>query len=465
MQPTLQSLTQEAGRLKAAGRIDEALAAYRRAVALYPRNGVALHNLAGALGDVARHEEAKEIAAAALRTGLDAPETWLVLARAQLGQGRLEAARASYAEVLSRRPEMLPAQFEAAQLIWMTTGNPEEALSGIRAAAARPGVTKRLFFLEAQALEFMEDPAGARAVLEPLLGEADCLPEITALAADLETRLGRPDAALALAEAAFSRSAGNPGALQTLIRARLSAGDGEGAATAAGALVRRQPYNQHALAMQATALRVIGDPRYRDLYDYGRFVSAGHLGVPKGWATLPDYMHDLAAELKQAHPFRTHPFGHSVRHGSQLPNVLMLRTPAIAAFFEALHPPLERHLRHLGQGSDPLTARNTGRAGMVGNWSVWLRPGGYHVDHVHQEGWISSACYVELPPVVNAGGREGWLRLGKPGIPLRPDLPAEHWVRPEPGLVVLFPSYMWHGTEPFTGTDPRLTIAFDLVPA
>ena len=84
---------------------------------------------------------------------------------------------------------------------------------------------------------------------------------------------------------------------------------------------------------------------------------------------------------------------------------------------------------------------------------------------MHQEGWISAVCYLELPAVVAAGGREGWLRFGRPGLVLPQDLPAEHWVRPEPGLVALFPSYIWHGTEPFSGNESRLTLAFDLVPA
>jgi len=30
---------------------------------------------------------------------------------------------------------------------------------------------------------------------------------------------------------------------------------------------------------------------------------------------------------------------------------------------------------------------------------------------------------------------------------------------------VLFPSYMWHGTQPFGGEQDRLTVAFDIVPA
>lgn len=465
MQPTLQSLTQEAQQLKAAGRIDEAITTYRRAAALYPGNGVALHNLAAALGDVAAHEDAEQVAAAALKTGLDAPETWLVLARAQLGQGKLAPARKSYGEVIRRRPDMLPAQFEMAQLVWMSTGDRDAALAGIRAAAARSGAPVMLRFLEAQALEFMEETAAARAALDPALALEDCPAEILALAADIEARLGRPEAALGLAGRAFARAGDHPGALEALIRARLAVGDGEGASEAAAQLVSRQPQNQHAIALQATAWRMLGDRRYRDLYDYGRFVSIGRLDVPKGWASLDAYMQDLAAELKQAHPFRTHPFGHSVRYGSQRPHILMLRTPAIAAFVEALQGPISRHLQQIGQGGDVLTQRNTGRVRMIGNWSVWLRPGGYHVDHVHQEGWLSSACYIELPSAVNAGGREGWLRFGKPGIPVAGDAQAEHWVRPEPGLVALFPSYMWHGTEPFAGTDPRLTIAFDLVPS
>jgi hypothetical protein len=45
-----------------------------------------------------------------------------------------------------------------------------------------------------------------------------------------------------------------------------------------------------------------------------------------------------------------------------------------------------------------------------------------------------------------------------------PKLDPEHFVKPEPGMLVLFPSYMWHGTAPFGGKEPRLTIAFDVAP-
>jgi hypothetical protein len=86
------------------------------------------------------------------------------------------------------------------------------------------------------------------------------------------------------------------------------------------------------------------------------------------------------------------------------------------------------------------------------------------VNHIHQLGWISSAFHVETPAAIETG-QQGWLSFGEPGLPTRPPLPAEHFVKPIAGDLVLFPSYMWHGTLPFEGEAARLTIAFDAVPA
>ena len=78
-------------------------------------------------------------------------------------------------------------------------------------------------------------------------------------------------------------------------------------------------------------------------------------------------------------------------------------------------------------------------------------------------GWISSACHIALPEAIEHG-REGWLTFGEPGLPTNPPLPPEHFVKPRAGDLVLFPSYMWHGTVPFSGEASRRTVAFDVVP-
>jgi hypothetical protein len=121
--------------------------------------------------------------------------------------------------------------------------------------------------------------------------------------------------------------------------------------------------------------------------------------------------------------------------------------------FGALDPPIRRHLAALG-ASDQNYA-------IASAWSVRLNSGGFHINHVHPEGWISSAFYVRIPGDLQ--GSEGFLKFGEPGPPTSPHLGEEHLVKPEPGLLALFPSYMWHGTVPFFSKEKRLSCAFDVV--
>ena len=91
-----------------------------------------------------------------------------------------------------------------------------------------------------------------------------------------------------------------------------------------------------------------------------------------------------------------------------------------------------------------------------------LRDDGYHSSHVHPQGWISSALYFALPSTgEDSDPHAGWLAMGEPppGLPLR--LSAIRHVEPKPAKLVLFPSWMWHGTVPFQ-TGERLTVAFDV---
>ncbi|HYF24092.1 MAG TPA: 2OG-Fe(II) oxygenase family protein, partial [Caulobacteraceae bacterium] len=140
--------------------------------------------------------------------------------------------------------------------------------------------------------------------------------------------------------------------------------------------------------------------------------------------------------------------------------------PAIKAFFKAIDAPIRRHIAGMGEGIDPTRSRKTGDYRIEGAWSVRLKPGGFHKDHFHPEGWLSSAFYVETPDsALDSAEKQGWIRFGQPPFRTEPSLPAEHFVRPKPGRLVLFPSYMWHGTVPFTTDETRMTVAFDVVPA
>ncbi|WP_374596558.1 putative 2OG-Fe(II) oxygenase [Brevundimonas sp.] len=445
--------------LKRIGRLDVALDLRRAEVAQRSTSAVAEHNLAALLGDMGQAAEAEAAVRRAFAKGGDAPETWLVLARALLAQDRFDEADAAYRQALTRRPVYAEAVRDLAQLIWMRSGDAQAALHPFEAALTAAPNAIDLRIARATMMEY----AGATpdAVLAALNADGTH-PEIELAATHAALGVDH-DRALAHARAAHALRPHIRTALK-LAEVHLARTEPDAAMPLIEAVLRALPEDQNALSLQAVAWRLAGDPRATELYDYDTMVGAWTIDTPAPWTSLPAYLADLAAALRRLHGLTTHPLGQSLRHGTQTTASLLTSTdPAIRAFFTAIDGPIRRHIAGLGTGADPLRRRSTGAYRLSGAWSVQLKPGGYHAAHIHPEGWLSSACYIDLPDAVQAEGRQGWIGFG--GAPFTPDLPHQHFKKPEPGKLVLFPSYMWHGTAPFEGDQTRLTIAFDVVPA
>jgi hypothetical protein len=255
--------------------------------------------------------------------------------------------------------------------------------------------------------------------------------------------------------------------LEALSSAQLASGEAAGLLATAEEWLGHDEFNQLAIAYRATALRMLGDPRGDAFRDYETLVRSFDIDLPDQWPGMAVFLSDLSAALAPMHSFEAYPLGQSIRGGSQtMEPLLQSMDPAIRGFFEAIDGPIHRYMAGLGTGGDPLRVRNRDAYAIKGSWSVWLKPGGFHVDHVHPQGWISSACYIQTPRVSeDAEHKEGWIRFGQP--PLQPPggLSAEYFVQPRPGRLVLFPAWMWHGTVPFTSDERRLTVAFDALPA
>jgi tetratricopeptide (TPR) repeat protein len=446
---------------QAAGRPLEAVSLYRQAVQAAPESGVAEHNLASALGDSGLWAEAELHTALAFRKGVDAPETWLIRGRALQAQDKAEDAERAFREALKRRPAYADAHRDLAQQVWMLTGDTAKMLNVLDEALAKAPLDIGLWLVKAQSLETAGDVAGAWEQLSALLKAQPGDARLANFTSQLALKVGRASDALVLASSAARAAAGEPVVLIALADAQLANGMAREALQTADALLARQPANQHAIALKATAWRILGDARFHELYDYASMVRAYELDTPEGWSSLSAYVDDLGEALHGVHRHQAHPFAQSLRHGSQSINILHNPLPAMRGIREALDGPIRRHMASLSAGNDPLRSRNTGAYDFQGMWSVRLHSGGYHIDHVHPQGWLSSACYVET---VAPRGKEGWIRFGKPGSQTAPELEPEHYVEPKPGMLVLFPSYMWHGTVPFSGDQTRLTFAFDLVP-
>jgi hypothetical protein len=207
------------------------------------------------------------------------------------------------------------------------------------------------------------------------------------------------------------------------------------------------------------AWRLANDSRHEWLEADGKLVRTFDLADQ-----LPP-LDKLADVLRSLHANSGEYLDQSVRGGTQTDGPLLSRIdPEIRQLRAAIVSAVQEYVADL-PALDPahptLKERRDRSIRFSGSWSVRLEGAGFHTSHVHPQGWISSALYVALPDRADNDPPAGWLKLGDPPAALKMDLPATHSVEPTPGRLVLFPSWMWHGTVPFPAGE-RLTVAFDV---
>jgi tetratricopeptide (TPR) repeat protein len=463
-QASHKQLQEKARVLRAAGRDAEAVDVLQEAVAAEPGDLITQHNLASALGDIGRYKEAVAVLKPALKQGLDAPESWLVYARALVGIADFENGETAYRTVLTKNPVNGDAHRELAQLVWMRTADNKAALAALDAALAANPAEIVLRVLKAEIVGQMGDRQGQYTLITEALNATGGDIQVAHYACKAALTCGEFQAALAYGEQTTKAYPNDVGFVASYIEALLALGEAKIAEGVIEDLRRHHPDNQLVIALQATAWRLLGDDRYGELYDYDAFVCAAPMARPNGWSTMTAYLDDLVEELDQAHSYVEHPFFQSVRHGSQLSSINLSDSPAMGAFEEAAYGPLTDYIGRLGEGTDPLRARNKGGFHVISAWSIRLSQQGFHVNHVHPEGWLSFACHIRPPADDPANPNAGCLKLGEPGCATSPTLAPERFVKPQAGTGVIFPSYMWHGTVEYAPGPARTTIAADIGP-
>lgn len=473
LQPSVPAAWQAYGNaLRALDELDAATAAFERTLALAPKSQAAclnlgaVHRLSGrATAAVAAYEQAT-------RLGPMTAELGEALAGSLLDTGRVDESLARMRELVRAHPDSASAHYTLAQLLWEygpRHAPGEDSFDVFRQGlAARPGdIHLRAAF--ARFLLSAQQPEATLAEVRTLRAQHD-RPEFATLEANALELLGRSDEAAVLYEKLHREwGAGEPAFLNAYARHLMSARKCDRAAEVLEEATRIDPHNIEAWANLGTAWRLLDDPREHWLCDYESMV--GVLEVePAPGLTIDAFLADLRATLEPLHQAGREPLRQSLRAGSQTPGNLFGRSePAIIAARKAFKRAAEGWIAGLPEdASHPFLSRRAPSIRFSGSWSVRLWSSGKHVNHIHPDGWMSSAFYVALPPSLGTaqadGSQAGYIQFGKPPDELVLGLEPRRVVRPEPGRLVLFPSYFWHGTVPFEDESPRLTVAFDMVP-
>nr|WP_294169367.1 putative 2OG-Fe(II) oxygenase [uncultured Sphingomonas sp.] len=240
---------------------------------------------------------------------------------------------------------------------------------------------------------------------------------------------------------------------------KLQTGHADEAAKLLEAIVAREPTNLTAWALLEPSWRLLEDQRHDWLACQPGLYGSSELDLSSA------ELASLADVLRNLHRARAQPIGQSVRGGTQTSGNLFMREEAeLQRLTQALARGIRRFVGGLppADPTHPLLRHRNSALTFGSSWSVRLTGGGYHAAHFHPGGVLSSACYISLPDRLDENGsKEGWLEIGRPPEELKLDLPPLASFEPAPGRLVLFPSYLFHGTRPFRDGE-RLTVAFDV---
>lgn len=222
-------------------------------------------------------------------------------------------------------------------------------------------------------------------------------------------------------------------------------------------LLALRPGHTDALHFKALALDRLGRAaEARALMSLEAFTTV----VPPSAARGRPCLEALRGEILANRTLRPDPAGHATRQGVQTTRLVAADTPALVALRQEIMRAVDAYVAAL-TGDHPFVAARPAAA-RLNAWAVILGGQGRQASHRHPAGWLSGVFYVDAPAATD-GPRPGALRLGA-----RDDDAPPAWgvreVEPEPGTLVLFPSYVPHATAPTGSEALRISVAFDVIP-
>jgi tetratricopeptide (TPR) repeat protein len=448
---------------------------YRSALRLAPDSQTVLLGLGVLLNQTRRPAEAEPLLrAAAANTAR--PPSWQAKVARSLGlsldlQGKAEEALEAWQRAIALDPTDTEAHRELNALLYRLGRTQEFLASYDQAAQSLPSsraaergallLQKAGFLIDAERFEEARDCFAQLAKIAPQSAGPQ-----NGLAAAY-AGLGELDASVAAYEKSLALAPDDAATKIRLACVLLQAGQARRALNLTEEAAPSLPLDQAALAVRELALRANSDPRAERLADYERHIQIFDLEPPPGFSSMAEFNATLNAHLDRLHTDLREHVDQTLRHGTQTaPSLLEGHNALLAALRQRIEEAVGVYIARMpGDDADhPLSGRRRTGFSFAGSWSSRLHDCGFHANHVHPQGWISSCYYVAVPDIVlDQTARQGWIKFGEPSFKTAMQA-VRRAVQPVPGRLVLFPSYMWHGTIPFHATAARTTIAFDAVP-
>ena len=419
-----------------------------------------------------RSAEALEVCEALLAGDDRDPEVLASAGTLALKLGDLAAAERYLREAIALSPTAVEARFNLGNALVRLDRRQEAVALFERVIELEPN------FLPAHnnlgnALYDLRDFDGAERAFQRALSLA---PQAAHLHRNLGTVLrerGLPSQALACFARAIRLRPTWVKGVQSLATTAMELGHWQTALDACAQWLTLSPANVEALGLASIAFDELGQHEQADrLLDFDQLLQHTQLSrPPPGFESLEAFNAALTRHTLEHPTLHAPPVSDPRYH---CPTLRMTgefcaepKGPAAALeqlVFEAVHRCVEQLAHRLP--THPFVAGGPRRFKLT-SWSTVLDGEGNLEPHVHYASYLSAVYYAKIPAgMTRQRPGAGFLEFG--GGPAR--FPTRHTravraVEPREGLLVVFPSYLYHRTAPFSAPDVRIAIAFDTQPA
>lgn len=155
----------------------------------------------------------------------------------------------------------------------------------------------------------------------------------------------------------------------------------------------------------------------------------------------------------------------STRQVHHIADVHLLDDPALGRLFAAIREQIDCYLTDVGASDHPFFRWRPADP-ELGAWALISSGPGHNVPHIHPQGWLTGVFYASWrgPALADSVPGEGALHVGPDplGDTACPGWPSAT-IAPDPGVLVIMPSYYMHHTLPAREGSVRIAIPFDIV--
>ena len=416
--------------LALSGRHQEALATFRRVIDARPDDATAHYNMGNLLNSLGQPDEAAKAFRRAVILNPDLAEAHANLGATLHMAKRYEEAMMAYRGAIKSLPKNADLHHNLGA-VCRALGRNEEAAEAYRNALS----------LAPNRLEIREKLAATLQDLRAFDEAAGTFREVLARAPS------SVDATKGLAETLIG--AGRPGDAVTLCDSYL----------------KTYGYNSAVVGCKAIALGELGEnAAERRIMDLERFIQATTIEPPSGFRDLTAFNAAIEQEIRNHQSLDFEPLGLATTSGFQTGELLDQPSYAIGLLAMMISGAVRGYIANLPDDPKHPFVANAPARWTLNGWGVILQEQGHQRPHFHPSGWLSGVYYVRIPRSIGPDSRQGWIEFGEP--PANIGCRAVHEstrIRPETGRLLLFPSYVYHHTIPYSDSENRISFAFDVV--